>query len=53
MVGAKHVPIPYSITLENACLPQVEDIIKAVRPILGRNRDSIVKQQYVLIGNNG
>jgi len=35
-VGAKHVPIPYSKTLENACLPQIYDILSAVNLTLGR-----------------
>ncbi len=29
-VGAKHTPIPFSPTLENYILPQVEDIVQAV-----------------------
>ncbi|MDO8686326.1 MAG: alpha-ketoacid dehydrogenase subunit beta [Clostridiales bacterium] len=38
-VGAKHVPIPFSSTLENACLPQVEDIRRAVLSTLGSQDD--------------
>merc|ERR1712043_42416 len=30
------LPIPYSIPLEKACLPQIEDISNAVRRVLGR-----------------
>ena len=33
-IGAKHVAIPYSVTLENACLPQIKDIIEAVDRII-------------------
>lgn len=33
-VGAKHVPIPYSSVLENACLPQVEDIVNAIKAVM-------------------
>ena len=29
-LGAKHVPIPVAEALENAVLPQTEDIIRAV-----------------------
>lgn len=35
-VGAKQVTIPYSVVLENACLPQEADIINAVRTALGQ-----------------
>ncbi|MGQ9585803.1 MAG: alpha-ketoacid dehydrogenase subunit beta [Anaerolineae bacterium] len=34
-VGAKHTPIPFSPPLENYILPQVEDIVQAVRATLG------------------
>jgi len=34
LVGAKPVPIPFSEVLENTALPQVEDIIAAVKGVL-------------------
>jgi pyruvate/2-oxoglutarate/acetoin dehydrogenase E1 component len=34
-VAGMDVPIPYNRTLENAALPDVEDIIKAVRDLMG------------------
>jgi len=37
-VGAKPVPIPFSEVLENAALPQVEDIVNTVKKVLARNR---------------
>lgn len=33
-VGSKPIPIPYGSILENACLPQVEDIEKAVKTVM-------------------
>jgi pyruvate/2-oxoglutarate/acetoin dehydrogenase E1 component len=33
-IGAKHVPIPVAEPLENAVLPQVEDIVQAVERML-------------------
>jgi pyruvate/2-oxoglutarate/acetoin dehydrogenase E1 component len=34
-VAGMDVPIPYNRTLENAALPDVEDMIKAVRDLVG------------------
>jgi pyruvate/2-oxoglutarate/acetoin dehydrogenase E1 component len=34
-VAGMDVPIPYNCTLENTALPDVEDILKAVRDLLG------------------
>lgn len=36
-VGAKHVPVPFSPTLEKYVIPQQEDIIQAVRELVGRD----------------
>jgi pyruvate dehydrogenase E1 component beta subunit len=33
-VAQKEVPLPYNRTLETLALPQVEDIVKAVREVL-------------------
>ncbi|MEI7848188.1 MAG: transketolase C-terminal domain-containing protein, partial [Chloroflexota bacterium] len=33
-VAQKEVPLPYNRTLEQAALPQVEDVIKAVKEVL-------------------
>lgn len=33
-VAQKEVPLPYNRTLEAMALPQVEDIVKAVREVL-------------------
>jgi pyruvate dehydrogenase E1 component beta subunit len=33
-VAQKEVPLPYNATLEQAALPQVEDVIKAVKEVL-------------------
>jgi pyruvate dehydrogenase E1 component beta subunit len=33
-VAQKEVPLPYNATLEQAALPQVDDVIKAVKEVL-------------------
>jgi pyruvate dehydrogenase E1 component beta subunit len=33
-VAQKEVPLPYNKTLEQLALPQVEDVVKAVREVL-------------------
>lgn len=35
-VGAKHVPVPFSPPLEKFVIPQQDDVIKAVRELVGR-----------------
>jgi len=35
VLGSAHVPMPYSPHLEDACLPQKEDIVKAAREMMG------------------
>ncbi|MBI28725.1 MAG: pyruvate dehydrogenase complex E1 component subunit beta [Pelagibacteraceae bacterium] len=36
-ISSKDVPMPYALNLENACLPQTEDIFKAVKQVCYRN----------------
>ena len=40
-VGARHTPIPFSPVLENFVLPQVDDIVAAVRGALGRSHGGV------------
>jgi pyruvate/2-oxoglutarate/acetoin dehydrogenase E1 component len=35
VLGARHVPMPYSPPLEDACIPQVTDIVRAIREMAG------------------
>jgi pyruvate/2-oxoglutarate/acetoin dehydrogenase E1 component len=36
LVSGRDVPIPYSPPLERAALPQEEDVVEAVRGIMGK-----------------
>jgi pyruvate dehydrogenase E1 component beta subunit len=36
-LGAADVPVPFSLALERAVIPQVEDIVAAVQRVLGRS----------------
>jgi len=39
VLGARDVPVPFSPILERAYVPQVEDIVAAIRRMLGRTRN--------------
>jgi pyruvate/2-oxoglutarate/acetoin dehydrogenase E1 component len=36
VLGSRNLPMPYSPTLEDACIPQPGDIVRAVREMLSR-----------------
>jgi pyruvate dehydrogenase E1 component beta subunit len=36
VLGSRNIPMPYSPTLEDACIPQPGDIVRAVREMLSR-----------------
>lgn len=37
VLGARDVPVPFSPVLEKACIPQVDDIVRAVRQMVRRS----------------
>jgi acetoin:2,6-dichlorophenolindophenol oxidoreductase subunit beta len=41
VLGARDVPVPFSPVLERAFVPQVDDIIQAIRLMLGRDASSV------------
>jgi pyruvate/2-oxoglutarate/acetoin dehydrogenase E1 component len=38
IVAGLNTPIPFNLTLESACVPREEDIVRAVKRVLGRER---------------